>query len=198
MGWLYRLVGSFYGLPDEKIKGCDLVIAMNYGLTKSDTLPDEAVLDAAAGVANRFKVPILWSSTDLFGRDLKKRQDKLKAAYLKEITNAKFYVGGRSSNSIEELRKDRQIIADKKLLHERIVIVCDWVHARRIRLIAHRLFSCSEISIRSVSGVKFNPDHRCILARSEGLWTVANLAHFAGLKILPWGWMTRLRHPVSK
>lgn len=188
--WMYepthsRLNGSY-----------DLVIPLDYGtLTDKKILPkatlaglEKAISLVKEGVAHR----IAWASMNLFGVPLGNvNQEKAKLLESYGLSLSKVHSMVDCTNTITEAE---QIIQNAAGL-SRIIVICDWRHARRAKLIWQHFFKGDLAFV--TTNTTWDESHSSILCRSDLGWLVGNLIHHPLILLMGVGNVRKVRHPVA-
>lgn len=163
-----RLARVLYGLNDDEIEWpIRLVVPLGYGFSEFG-LPDAArkTTFEAAKIAEKFKTTLAYCNVDYLGSGMEKKEDEAKRAILKNFKIPKILTASPCQNSVIEARNIKKAIQRANItMPSVVVIVCDWPHARRIRLIWKEVFFSSMIKIKSVEG-EWDRTHLVSLQRS--------------------------------
>lgn len=200
MGWFYRLARFFYGVKDDVIDGADLAVPLGYGFNKDRSLPDAAkkTLSEAASIAKRYKATIAWASSNYFWPKCEEFEDLTKIDYLKNIGYSGVLVTAKGiANSVMEARSIKTWVIEKRIPSNRIVVVCNWPHARSARIVWQKIFPESKIFIRNVKG-NWDSSHSARLQQSNFKWLLACLLRHAALRIFGLDRVAKIQHPIQK
>jgi len=177
--WLYRTIKSFYHLRNQEFTRCDLVVSLGYGLLLQKQLPDveEKILGEAARIVLEYQAPIAWVSANYLWPGCDEEEDRLKINELRfaGVTVAPI-IGEGVIDTVTESQSIKKAVVEAGIQPKTIVVITDWPHARRARIIWRKVFPESTIIMRSVEG-EWNKDHPNFLARSNMRWLLANMIY---------------------
>jgi hypothetical protein len=169
MKWLYK--------PKEsKLKGrYDFVIPLDYGTINGNRLLPNASIKGIKKAVEIFKndssQAIVWTSAP-FGSPLEKVEtEKLEIISSLSIDSSVVKRVGECTNSITEAEQILNFIPNAS----RIIIVCDWRHARRTKRIWKYYFK-GELAIVTTD-TQWNQNHKSPWCRSNFRWLLANILH---------------------
>lgn len=168
-----NVIRSLYGLQDTSSfdVSYDLVVPLEYGvLSDGELLPDATIRclhEASKIIATGRAKNIAWGSTGYFGPGAHVIHAK-KLEYIKGRTVHPIV----SNNSIQEAMGIREKFPQAK----KILIICDWRHGRRSRLIWKYFFPEAEIHFMSIDSI-WNEKHQSMWQRSPIRWLSANILH---------------------
>jgi hypothetical protein len=179
----YGLARLVYSLPHSgDYDGCDLVVPLGYGLTKTNELPDATRLTllTAACLADTYHAKIAWSNSNYFGPGCQELENEQKLQILKRLDKSlaspPIVPDTGISNSVSEAREIRDALA---FTPKKIMVVLDWPHGRSALKIWEKTFPDSKIVIRNIDS-SWDSSHRAVLQRSNFLWlSSCLLRHFA-------------------
>jgi hypothetical protein len=199
---IWKWIKSLYDL-EEDLNGCgyDVVIPISYALNRDKSLPDatKKTFREAVWQAGRFGIPIIWASSNFLFQGSKSIEDQAKKSFLKSIQSQKidFIIAGGITNSITEAQSVKKALYSKSIRHKKMIIVCDWPHARSIQLIWQKVFPESEIIIKSVDA-EWNNAHGIVFQRSLFRWFVACLIRHTALILFGVARLERLRQAYRR
>ncbi len=190
--WLYGIQDT----PPKKDR-YDLVVPLDYGVLPNshNPLPDATKQCLQQAVEMLFKGKareIVWGSTDYFGpgaQDID-RAKQLFVASIGFCLCPRYTVS--SNNSIQEASNIHEILPNVK----RILIICDWPHARRARIIWKHFFPNAEIGIMSVSA-KWDEGHPSYWQKSLPRWIQANILHHILIRLRGVSKLTNMVHHID-
>ncbi len=197
---LYKIARWLYAPKNSTIgpgRGPTLVVPLDYGFLKSNGLPRAALLcmeKAAQVMADAKTGKIAWSSVNYFGPGAKQAHEaKRDVVGEYQLIGAEIVAQVDVSNSIEEAANICVETASNP--PKRVILVCDWAHARRARLIWRYYFEDAEILVATIEST-WDEAHYSRLQCGKWMWFFTNLGHHALLRILGVERMKNLRHPV--
>jgi len=192
-------VKSLYGLKDNAVSDCDLIVPLGYGLDKLEELPDPSIktLKAVARIAILQGEVIAFASSNYFWAGSDEYENSLKIKYLLSLGVEKRVVVAKGiTNSVTEARNILNSVIKNNIPHRRILVVCDWMHARGARIIWKKIFPGSRILIVSVDG-KWDKHHVASLQQSSFRWLLACILRHVALILLGPNMVERIRHPLE-
>lgn len=194
------LIRSLYGLRNRKITKCDLVVALGYGLTQQNRLPDAEieVLLKAGKIAQEYDAILVWASSNYLFKGSDEIENTEKCAFLeaREFFPKQLIVAPPITNSVTEALEIRDHLECLKLDISSIVVVLHWAHARSARIIWKKVFPKKKIIIESVDG-EWDESHRADLQRSNLKWLGACILRHGALRILGMRWVAARKHPIT-
>lgn len=196
-----RVVRFFYDLRNQKISHCNIVVPLGHGLLSKNKLPytEKKILQEAVRIASEHQAQIIWASANYFWPGCKEQEDRLKLEAIKDygfISSPIFAEG--ILNTVEEAKAIRKAITRSGIDFQKrtLVIVTDWPHVRRARIVFRKIFPESNIVMQSVEG-HWNEFHPNFFARSDLRWLFINIVQHTllifGIKI-----SSKLKQPFTK
>ncbi len=184
------IVKSLYGIPNIPIADADIIVPLGYGWSTAG-LPHAAQLTTKAAaeiLAQQKNARIIYSDVAYFGEDIMWQEDQAKLRILKEVLTpvAKYHkvcLADPCINSVTEARNIKKVVYGNGLKPKRIVVVCDWPHARSTRLIWRREFPDVEIVTHSVEA-EWDDTHLVPAQQSNESWLLQNMLRHAALLTL--------------
>ena len=196
-----KIFKPVYGLPNCQTPHCDVVVALGYGFTQSQTLPRATVkvLETAAALANEYRAPVAWASSNYFFTGCKEAEDSLKQNVLAKAGHLRppIVAGTGISNSVTEAREIRRALEDAGIQFKDILVVLDWPHARSARIIWENVFHDATVHFWSVDA-EWDETHAAKLQRSNLLWLTACLLRHMALRTKGIEWVAKIQHPTNK
>ncbi len=191
-----------YGVPNtSQSKPPDLIVPLGYGLTKNDQLPEieKQILAYAALFIPNEETKVAWSSSSYFFQGSAAYEDALKHKFLLAYVRHGLgtpVVGGGVTNSVTEAEAISLALQKEGVsAPKHILVVCDWAHARSVRIIWRHFFPEARISTHSVEGV-WEPSHRGKFQGSNAVWFLACVARHVALRVLGVKWVGNFRQPT--
>ncbi|MDO8482037.1 MAG: hypothetical protein Q7S75_03065 [bacterium] len=99
-----------------------------------------------------------------------------------------------AKNSIEEALEIRNALRNRGVVPRRIIVLCDYWHAMRLRMIWRHFFPTSVVEFRTDNYVR-GSDFAPVLLRSQVTWFLANLAGLVLMAVLGMKRMSSINEP---
>ncbi len=175
----------------------DLVVPLDYASLKGEKLLPHATISGLTKAARLVKAgtaeKIAWASPSRFGSPVEAvhaaKSDIVTPFGIEELD---VLARVECDNSITEA--ERILVAAPHAL--RIIVICDWRHARRTNRI-WRHFYDGELVILTTD-TEWNEDHPSFWNRSKFMWTLGNLIHHMLLLVVGVERLRKVVHPVKK
>ncbi len=195
-----NIIRSLYGLKDASLDevSYDLVVPLEYGVLAdtSGSLPNatiECLHKAIEVVATGKSKKIAWGLTSYFGPGIKAiHNKKLECLKGKGLSDVSIY-SVVSNNSIQEAAGINKIFPSAKT----ILIICDWRHGRRSRLIWKHFFPEAKIHFISIDS-RWNEKHQSMWQCSSTWWLFANILHHLLMRLCGVPRLLNLVHRLTR
>jgi hypothetical protein len=178
---MWRVLRWLYGLKDSvhvAYEYYDLIVPIEYGALDSNNLhsmlPDATVqcLKLARNLMlDNCGKYVVWGSTDYYGPGAQKLHC---AKDLIFNLNEHVYESRRvtSNNSIQEADEIHKLFPEA----HRVLLICDWRHARRLQLIWRHFYPHAQIDFLSVDA-RWDEKHPSSVQKSTFRWLLGNIMH---------------------
>jgi hypothetical protein len=170
-----RFIMRFWQLRDSIARNPKKIILLNYGLANPNELPDaeQKCIQKAIEIALTTYAKILFTNSNISWEGSDDKEYELKTSLLKNSGVTNYFCAGISNNTIEELQALDACINRS----DEVVLICDWMHARRARMIAKKNLKTKLINIITVKGV-WNEKLNSSFQKSYGRWLASNIFHY--------------------
>lgn len=186
-------------MNNVSIPHCDLVVPLGYGLDRHRGLPDaeREVLAHVAHIARQHPTAVVaFSSSAYFfaGSELHENQLKIELLESLGVRNPVFAARKGVHNSVDEA----EAVRDEYLGRSKVIcVVCDWAHARSVRIIWKQVFPESTIIIESID-CTWNHRNRAFLQQSRIAWFLACILRHVFLVVGGHDRVRKIRQPIGE
>ena len=194
---MFAFIRWLWGVYPIALSKPDVVVAIDYGLTKSHILADAslATLEEAAILVDNYRVRAVYTASShcFVGSD--GVEAMLKASFVgrQHLSRVCSYAGP-ITNSVVEAQVVHAHLEQEGVDARQILLAADALHARSLLYIWSRVFPKATISIVSVNTPAYQSDHVFHLQRGKWRWLLANVARQVYLVCFGLDAASRIRH----
>ena len=182
MNVIVKLIMKYWQIKNEPIKDVnpDIIILTSYGFSRNRVLPDieKKVLDKATEIfylKNGNVKKIIFSCADFFwsGSEFFELEKKIQYLTDKGVSKKIIFYSGKANTTITEMQSNNSLVRKE----DKVLIICDWIHARRVRLIVKR---CIKSKYSKFITVKSNWEkaNTTFFQKNDFIWLISNIIHY--------------------